>query len=189
MTMKTIFKKLLFLILFVLVVSAQAESDPINNLLSRFEKSLPDGWKVVKKQIDSIPYGHHFCDKYEGEKGIKLVITGPTLIDVVWTSESGETFKEPVAAESLDIWFMPGDYHNNKWAWLCFHRPLQPLEILRNQSFSIFGRPGHHLISELKWHELLTKVKAISWPESPAENHSKISWTNWVDDIRRSLEE
>ncbi|MBA6328517.1 hypothetical protein H4J46_11280 [Colwellia sp. MB02u-6] len=83
---------------------------------------------------------------------------------------------------------MPSNYRDSQAAWLCLHRPIQPVAILEDLSVVIFGRPSHQLNSKTAWLELLTKAQAISWPESPANDRSKISWSNWEQDIRVAVQ-
>ena len=73
-------------------------------------------------------------------------------------------------------------------AWLCFHRPIQPTAILVGQFVSIFGRPSHRLNSKTVLSKLLTKAKTISWPQSPANDRTQITWSNWEDDIRMAVQ-
>jgi len=170
------------------IAVAQTGRAAMDQAIYRFEKALPQGWMVVERQLDAVPYGHHFCDDYRGPKGTKLVLVGPAPVRVVWTSCSGETMSTPLAKESLELWFMPPGYRDSRMAWLCFHRPVQPIEILKGPSVAVFGRPSHQLNSKIAWLELLAKAQAISWPESPANDRSKISWSNWEEDIRLAVQ-
>lgn len=170
------------------IVAAQTDHVAVDKAIYGFEKALPQGWTVIERQFDAIPYGHHFCDDYNGLKGTKLIVIGPDPVQVVWTSLSGETISTTLAKESLELWFMPPNYRDSQTAWLCLHRPIQPIAILEDPSIIIFGRPSHQLNSKTAWLKLLTKAQAISWPESPANDRSKISWSNWEQDIRLAVQ-
>jgi len=59
------------------IAAAQTDRVTVDQAIYGFEKALPQGWTVIERQFDAIPYGHHFCDDYNGLKGTKLIVIGP----------------------------------------------------------------------------------------------------------------
>ena len=179
---------LVVLVSLVLITVAQTGQPDIAFTINAFEKALPEGWSVAERTLGEIPYGHHYCDDYAGPKGTKVVVVGPKSVHVVWTSLSGQIINSPIAMESLELWFMPPEYQDSRMAWFCLHRPIQPVAILQNSSVLVFGRPSHRLNSKTSLSELLTKASIISWPKSPANDRSQISWASWEKDTRLSVQ-
>lgn len=160
----------------------------IDRAISAFENVLPAGWTVAERKPNEYPWGHHFCDDYSGPKGTKITVVGPKTVSVVWTSRSGEPRQTPIAKESLEVWFMPPEYRDSWTAWLCFHRPIQPVTVLKTSQVGVFGRPSHFLNSQDEFRrEVLDKAQFVSWPESPHHDYSKISWSTWTRDIGGTL--
>jgi len=153
-----------------------------------FEKILPSGWSVAERKMNEYPWGHHFCDDYHGPMGTKVTAVGPSAVSVVWVSRIGEKLTTPVATESLEVWFMPPEYKDSSTAWLCSHRPIQPIAIATSPRLGVFGRPSHRIKSEEEFRrEVLDKAQFVSWPESPEHNRSKLSWSTWERDMAAAL--
>lgn len=173
---------------FVAVASVAAHAltfDAERNLLV---SELPTGWTLVNTETGQYPYGHHYCSPYKGEKGYKLTLLGPTAVAANWTTESGEKKSTEVGFESIEVWLMPGEYKDAKFAWLCFHRPVQPLHIVDSFNLQAFGRASHYLDPKDKFmKEVLPKATSIRWPDSPATDPALVSWKTWQSDLAKAL--
>ena len=141
------------------IATGQAVGPGLDRAISVFEKALPQGWSVAERKPNDFPWGHHFCDDYAGPKGTKVVVVGPKPVQVAWMSRSGESLSTPVAKESLEVWFMPPEYKDNWSSWLCFHRPVQPIAVLKGPSVSVFGRPSHRLTQKQNFVNCFRKHK------------------------------
>lgn len=160
----------------------------VDDAISALEESLPANWSVAERKANEFPWGHHFCEDYVGPKGTKLTVVGPTPVSVSWTKKTGESRQTPVAKESLELWFMPPEYRDSWTAWLCFQRPVQPVNVLSNSKVRIYGYPSHRLNSEEEFRvKVLDQAQTVSWPASPANDRSKLSWSTWAKDIESRL--
>jgi hypothetical protein len=169
-------------------IAAAQGTAAVGDAISVFEKGLPAGWSVAERKANEYPWGHHFCDDYSGSKGTKVTVVGPKPVSVVWVSSTGESRQTPIAKESLEIWFMPPEYRDSWTAWLCFHRPIQPIEVLNNSRVRIYGRPSHRLNSEEEFRrQVLEQAQSVSWPGSPENDRSTLSWSTWTRDIEGTV--
>lgn len=158
---------------------------PISEAVLTIAKVLPQGWSIVEQKTGEIPWGHHWCDKYGGVTGTKIVVRGKSPARSRFLGVNDEWRDVVVGAEALDIWIMPRDYRDSRLAWFCFHRPIQPTPVLKNQNIQIYARPSHHSTAEEKitFDKELAKAKAVESPESPWNDPSKISWRTWQSEI------
>ena len=163
-------------------------AQPIEQAIAIVIDTLPAAWRLVETKQNQYPYGHHFCGGYDGLKGTKLTIVGPNSVSVQWTTESGEERVSKVAVESIELWFMPANYKDASFAWLCFHRPVQPVQVFTSSRIRVFGRTSHRLDPPDAFaRDILPKASSIRWPDSPANNPSLISWQQWSKDIATAL--
>ena len=173
---------------FVAVASFASQVLTIEAERTLLVSALPTGWTLLNTEAEQYPYGHHYCGSYEGEMGYKVTLVGPTAVKVNWTTESGEDRVTDVGVESIELWLMPGHYKDAKFAWLCFHRPVQPSHVLDSSSLQVFGKASHYIDPQGRFgKEVLPKATSIRWPESPATNPAHVSWKTWQTDISKAL--
>ena len=156
--------------------------------LSKLVARLPQGWQIAQREQNQFPWGHHFCSSHAGPLGTKVVFAGPKAVPVQWTTATGEERQTFVAQEALEIWFMPVGYRDTWLRWLCFSRPIQPVEIYSGNGVRVFARPAHTLHSEFKFQQdVLATAVAVSWPDSPVNIPSLISWEGWAKQAASAL--
>lgn len=160
--------------------------------LLQVRRSLPAGWVASETRSNEIPFGHYWGDwsgPYQGQRGTLLVITGPKPVSVWWSDNDGRSHRDPVAVESVDVWLMPSAYRNNWRTLVSMHAPPQPDRIFADERVRVYARPSHRLtISDQQFRDdFMRKATQTSWPESPWNEPSRLSWGSWQADLRRAL--
>jgi hypothetical protein len=174
----------------VLLVSSSvaSEAPQIDVALKEITNALPSGWVVSKLVTNEIPYGHHWQENYAGPKGILVIAKGTRPVHAEFTAPNGQSKVVHVATESLDIWLMPGNYSNSRFAWLSVDRPIQPTAIVDHGPLKIYAKPSHILLSEQHFKELLSNTNSINWPDSPANSPELLTWQDWRARLKKALE-
>jgi hypothetical protein len=159
---------------------AQGPAD-LDRATRAIRRALPGGWSVIDQEDGQIPYGHHWCGHYDGPKGTKLVALGVKDVQLHLQGQDGEWYTRPAAKESLDLWVTPAGYRDSWWSWLCYHRPIQPVNVVRVGAIRIFAQPSLHVNSEDEFRTLISTATAFAWPDAA------ISWRTWQDDLATVL--
>ena len=168
------------------VSTAGAENALLASVEEVITKALPSGWKIVEHKNGEIPWGHHWCDKYSGVTGTKLVARGTLASRSRFLGQDDQWRDVVVGGESLDIYIMPGSYRESRMDWFCFSRPIQPSTIVELGDIRLYARPSHHSSPAEKriFDEQLSASKAVESPESPWNDPSRLSWKTWESDLR-----
>jgi hypothetical protein len=161
---------------------------PFTALIGR---SLPSKWTIAKINENEIPFGHHWGDwsgPYRGPRGTLLVIVGPAPVSLSWVDTDGRSHRDAIAVESLNVWLMPPGYRNDWRTLLTMHAPPQPARIFADECIRVYARPSHQLtISEEQFGDQMRRATATSWPESPWNDPSRLSWKSWQADLHGTL--
>lgn len=156
--------------------------------LSKLVARLPHGWQIAQYEQNQFPWGHHFCSSYAGPFGTKVVLAGPKAVPVQWTTATGEERQTFLASETLEIWLMPVRYRDTWLRWLCFSRPIQPVEVYSGNGVRVFAQPAHRIHSDSKFQQdVLASAVTVRWPDSPKNNPSLISWHGWEKQTANAL--
>lgn len=149
--------------------------------------SLPDGWSLAETKEDQIPWGHYWGMQYDGRGGELLILAGPRDVPLLWRDREGSLHEDPMAKESLELWVMHPQYRNGWFAFLKFHRPVQPELVYSSQVGRVYGRQSHRLHEPERFDAVLSQARSTNWPESPSRPGNPLSWTSWKDDLRKAL--
>ena len=71
---------------------------------------MPAGWAIVARTTEEVPFGHHFCENYDGLRGTRFVVKGTNPVQSEFLDQQNEWRAVTVGTESIDMWVMPGDY-------------------------------------------------------------------------------
>jgi hypothetical protein len=170
---------LAFVVLLLTALALADDGSQIKRIVSAISRALPDGWSVVEEKEAEIPWGHHWCNSYDGPKGTLLVIKGVRPTSSEFLGKDGEWRATPVGTESLQIWIMPGSYHDSYLAWFCHHRPIQPTEVIRHSRVKVYASPSSILMSQKYFNDLLSKSQGVRSPDSPANSPETLTWKDW----------
>jgi len=127
---------------------AHPQSSAIDRAVEAIANALPVGWRITQRKAEQIPWGHHWCEKYEGVKGLELEIKGVRKIRTQFRGKDGIWRAVPVGTEALTVWVMPADYSDSFWAWTCFHAPIQPTSVAKASGVRVWARPSGTLDSK-----------------------------------------
>jgi hypothetical protein len=150
-------------------------------------RSLPSGWTIVERKSGEIPWGHHWCDDYNGPNGTYLVAKGVRPVNVEFLGADGKWQPIPLATESVEIWLMPGNYRDSYKSWFCFHRPIQPMVIVDEGPVKVYARPSHIIDSEKRFNEILSKSKGVRSPDSPWNAPESLTWKDWNAKLKEAI--
>ena len=177
------------LLLSVCVVPFQAFADE-NFVRSEaaIVASLPSGWSVVEHKSDTIPWGHNWCDRYDGVKGSSLTLGGISPTFIRYRTSDGEWQQKEAGVEAIDVWMMSGSYREAKYFIRCAHRPMQPTLVFENTNVRIFARPSSYsaIVDKVAEREFMRSITAIE-SIGPWHDPERLSWKTWVTDMKVSL--
>lgn len=173
-------------ICYVNIVMGDFDTRRIEQYANKITANLPTTWRIIEEKTEAIPYGHYDGFKYDGPKGLSLLLEGEQDVLLHWKDKNGDLHKEALAKETLELWVMPSDYHKT---WKRFFRMKRsiPAELLYSDKMvKVYGYPGHHIITDEKFKKILLHAVRTSWPDSPT-NTGVLSWKNWKEDIQKIL--
>lgn len=182
--MRTIFIVVLFVAWALPTSSAELRGKDL--VIQTIIQSMPPNWKLAEKAVDQLPWGHYWGYTYLGEKGISVILEGPRDVLFHWRGNEGNEHREPLAKETLELWFMPPDYHDTWKRYLKPHRPIPATLVYSGKYEVIYGRPSHRITSLDEFRRRLKEATQTSWPDSP-HNAGSLSWANWKNDIEESI--
>ena len=170
--------------------SVHAQDDWLIQAEQAIGRTLPSGWSIVQRDVGEIPWGHHWCDKYKGVTGTKLVVRGPQPSRTRFLGRDDQWRDIVVGAEALQLWVMPRSYSERRTNLFCSHRPIQPIKVVTGDAYTIYARPAHHANADEKqiFDKQLAESKAVESPESPWNDWTRISWRTWEANVKASVE-
>jgi hypothetical protein len=192
--MKELYKYLTaiaILIIWVFISTAYSANDDLKRSEKIINETLPLGWVIVKIETEQIPWGHHWCKKYIGVTGIKVIARGVEPVSSNFLTKERGWEKIIIGKESLEIWIMPGDYRENWMDWLfCIHRPIQPSVVIELNRIRVYARPAGYSDIEGKkiFDHYLSISSAVESPESPWNDPNRLSWKGWKSKLRSAFE-
>lgn len=157
--------------------------------LRALTNALPPAWTVARVETNQVPYGHHWDENYTGPKGLLVVAKGTRAVHAEFTSAGGKSRVVRVATEALDIWLMPSNYHNSCFAWLSFHRPVQPTILLDHGPVQLYAEPSHVLLSEKDFDDLVSRSSGTGWVDSPGDSPALLTWKNWRATLKAAIKQ
>lgn len=166
---------------------AYGQSNAIDRAVIAIAGALPAGWHIVERKAEQIPWGHHWCGKYEGVKGLELEIKGVQKTHSEFRGKDGAWRSVSVGTESLTVWIMPGDYSDSFWAWTCFHAPIQPTTVVKTGAVRVWARPSSTLDSKEEFDKLLSEATAVQSPDSPWNSPDTLTWKMWRKDLASAV--
>jgi len=171
------------------VSMAISDYEGLRHFANRITEKLPSTWQVVEEKTNVIPYGHYYGLKYDGQKGLSLLLEGKRDVFLHWKDKSGVWDQEALAKESLELWIMPPEYRESWKRFFIIGRPKPAELIFSGKEARVYGYPAHRIGSNEKSNEiLLSRSSGAGWPDSPVHT-GVLSWGTWKEDIKEILQD
>lgn len=166
--------------------SALAECGRLNLISNDILTAVPIGWKLVDSKYWVVPFGHYEDLKYDGDKGLYLLVIGDQNVVWQWKDLSGNWHKNFKVKEAVRLWIMPPDYHQSWRRFFVMKRHVPAEEIFSGKSAKIYGEEGVYWSPvALAWYDSM--VGSIS-ASGRLPEHPVTSWRSWKKDIRQILQ-
>jgi hypothetical protein len=186
--------KLPALAIFILVTSwscgtGAAGPPDVSAATGAIVASLPAGWTTASQQDGQLPHGHYWGDwgrDYKAPRGRLVVLSGPEAVSIAWRAGDGVWRQEPIARESLELWFMPAEYIEGLWSRINPHAPEPAARIFSGTKVMAYAMPSHRVVDEPGLKRILAAATETGWPDSPSRV-DRVSWSNWQADLQRVL--
>jgi hypothetical protein len=149
---------------------------------------LPPGWTVADVKSNEIPYAHHWDENYTGPKGIQLIVKGTRPVYEKYFDTNGNRQMVYVATEALEIWIMPGNYHNSFSSWISFTRPILPTVVIAHGPIKVYAKPSCVLLSEKDFYDFLHKAGDAGGYDFGIDPPNSLTWKDWRLKLRKVVE-
>jgi len=159
----------------------------LDRAVKAITNSLPAGWTLVERRTNEIPWGHHWNRDYTGPKGLLVIAKGIPPVNAEFRDANGKWHAIHVATESLEIWLMPGNYRDSRFAWWSIGRPIQPTVVVNRGPVKVYARPSQVLISKQQFDETCSKFNGVRWPDSPWNSPELLTWKNWRLNLKETI--
>jgi hypothetical protein len=165
-----------------------AEKENIDRAISTVTLSLPSGWTIANVKSNEIPYGHHWGENYIGPTGTLVILKGIRPVNAEFSDANGKWRAARVATESLEIWLMPSNYSDSRFAWLSSDRPVQPIAVINHGLIKVYASQWALLLSDKDFNELLKKSTGVRWPDPQVDSAKFLTWNDWRQKLRIAIE-
>jgi len=155
--------------------------------IAKIEAKMPKNWKSVQKKADEIPEYHYEGMKYDGPKGIYLLLAGDRDVDYRWQDREGIWHKKPFAKEAVSLWIMPSKYHESWKKFFIFKGHVTAPELYRSRSARVYGGESSYREPGLPWRGF-EKEFPNAYEYSGTPEHTVQSWMSWKEDIKEALD-
>jgi hypothetical protein len=174
--------------IFLIAPVAAGEHAELDQAIQAVTNTLPSGWTVAKVTTNEIPYGHHWNENYAGPTGTLVIAKGTRPVHAAFIAPNGKSNVVHVATEALEIWLMPSNYSDSRFAWLSIDRPIQPTVVINRGPVKLYAEPSHVLLSEKNFKDLLSNTNGIAWVDSPFDSPQLLTWKDWRLKLRKAME-
>jgi hypothetical protein len=108
-------------------------------------------------------------------------------VNFQWRDHQKQLHQEAIAKEALKLWIMPPEYHESWKRHFMFHRPIPAILIEAGEAAKVYGFQTHHIVNRPKFEARLKEAIFTSWPNSPHDEGSPLSWKSWRKDLKTVL--
>jgi hypothetical protein len=157
---------------------------------------MPGNWwrNNEATKTDVLPYGHYDGLKYEGQRGLRLVLVGDRETVYGWEDKSGAFHQEPtlILKEAITLWIMPGEYPWPRQSWKRFFvmKSQVPIkEVYLGKMVQVYGEESGYwpLDARVRYKEIMANEDRKRFVWKPKDK--VLSWTTWREDIVKILQE
>lgn len=150
------------------------------------ESIIPAGWKIHSTRSNVLPEGHYWAnaERYKGKKGVAVLAIGPTTVHFEWQAKSGIWSRDALGKESLELYFMPAAYSEDR-----IRSPKRPRSanlIFEGVGCRVYGLVSFKIVEKRRFNELLKIAAATHWVDVPTADHD-LSWPNWRLQVRQAM--
>ena len=100
---------------------------------------IPSTWKVVEEKMGVIPDWHYEGMKYEGPKGLFILLVGEQDVNYEWRDRDNIWHKEPILKEAISLWIMPPEYKQSWRRFFIFKGHVPTKQIYSGDNVKIYG--------------------------------------------------
>jgi len=182
---------LVFMLCSVSYALAESDHEMLNVASQKILSRMPETWKLTETRNDVLPYGHYDGLKYNGPKGLMLVLVGDRDVTFDWKDKSGIWHREPINKEALELWIMPAKYHLSWKRFFVMKSPEAADCIYEGEDFKVYASVSSRRSADApqeRLEEVLPDASAIGRaPDTPEK--LDLTWISWQGDIRDALSE
>jgi len=167
---------------------AMADDDYIRLKLfaDNIKANMPNTWKVVEEKTDVIPEWHYEGLKYDGPKGLYLLLVGNHDVDFEWKDKDNIWHKEPIFKEAIALWIMPPEYHQSWKRFFIFKGHVPAEDIYSGENVKIYGDETTYRDPGLP--DRFKEVLPFASQTTGTPDHTVRSWVAWKEDIKDVLQ-
>jgi hypothetical protein len=185
--------KNIFLIIYMLTLCFSTESlasenddyNRLNTFIAKIETAIPKNWKIVERKIGQIPEWHYDGIKYDGPRGVYLLMVGDQHVDYKWRDQANTWHnKIQFFKEAIGLWIMPAEYHESWKRFFTFKGHATTPAIYLGKDVKVYGQEViYPNFQSLDLKKVFPNVSFFGG----APEHSVRSWINWKNDINTAL--
>ena len=86
-----------------------------------------------------IPDWHYEGMKYEGPKGLFILLVGEQDVNYEWRDRDNIWHKEPILKEAISLWIMPPEYKQSWRRFFIFKGHVPTKQIYSGDNVKIYG--------------------------------------------------
>ena len=168
------------------VAMADADYEKLKHYADKIVAKMPSTWQVVEEKTGVIPSGHYDGLKYDGPRGLYLVLAGDRDATYNWKDNFGMWHKEPILKEAILLWIMPSEYHQSWKRFFVMKSRVPTGRIYSGKKVKVYGEESHYWppgalnrFEEIKPH-------ISTYGGTP--DHTVLSWGTWKEDIKNALQ-
>lgn len=175
----------MFVLCAVSIAMAEADYERLKPFADKIEAKMPNTWRVVEKKAGVIPEWHYEGLKYDGPRGLYLLLVGDHDVNYEWKDNNNIWHKEPILKEAIALWIMPPEYHQSWKRFFIFkgHAPTE--RIHSGEKVKIYGNEVTYRASGLP--DRFKEVLPYASEFAGTPDHTVRSWTAWKKDISEVL--
>lgn len=155
-------------------------------LADKITAKMPNTWRVAEEKTDVIPEWHYEGLKYDGPRGLYLLLVGDRDVDFKWKDKDNIWHKEPIFKEAIGLWIMPSEYHQSWKRFFVFKGHVPTEKIYSGEKVKIYGDETTYQDPGLpdRFKEILPyALQTAGTPDQTVQ-----SWIAWKEDIKSVLQ-
>ena len=167
-------------------IASIANGEVAPGVQAAIEAAMPAGWTVEEINAGAVPYGHHWGEAYQGERGTEFVLQGPRPMHYVWRDREGAEHSEPLGREALIVYVMPSSYAEGSFM---LKGPIPAKAIFLGRTIQVYGLLSFRVLDKSRFDQVTrTPVQEASWTTPGSKTGPQLSWAAWKRDIRAAMQ-
>jgi hypothetical protein len=188
--MKNIILSIIFSLAFLVprkhIAMAGNDYEELKLFIDKIEAAMPKDWRAIERKAGQIPEWHYEGIKYDGPKGVYLLLVGDHDVDYIWKDQSNIwRNKKPFFKEAIALWVMPVEYHEGWKRFFVFKGHVTTPSIYLGKNVKVYGKefvyPNPQSLDIDKEFPNASFFGGVS-------ERSVQSWVTWKEDINKALD-